>query len=58
VWYQWSAKSLEKIRPESACVVRAYFGGNLPLALQSVFPEHNWDETRFKRSTRGENRPA
>lgn len=52
LWYSWTANRLEKFRPESANVVRSYFGGNLPQALAAAFPEHAWDEAQFQASSR------
>lgn len=45
-WYQ---VSLEKFKSDS---IRISQVGGLARALRLAYPQHNWDETRFKRRTR------
>lgn len=46
-WYNWSAAALQEAHPESACILRQFYGGSLVQALTTIFPEYTWDLSKF-----------
>lgn len=54
-WYNVSGRDVMKIR--GGATFLSLYQGSLLLALKSVYPEHKWEEWKFRKVTKGSRLP-